>query len=189
MSAKKSPDSTDAASRPFIFSWHRFLLHASILSAGLLLGWLTWYFSNPPSVRFHETQADEYLTVAVTPHIEIALDSGSSIAVTDNQPIHMELFKGNVYFNINKNVMENIRVKIGDAFIEDVSSRFSIRMNKDGSRIVSVAEGRLKINVASGTYLVNALEQVDFDNIKISKHRLISKREVAPWATDRNNGF
>ncbi len=180
---------TDDTSQPFIFSWRRFLLHASILSAGLLLGWLTWYFSSPPSVRFHETKADEYLTVAVAPHIEIALDTGSSIAVTDNQPILMELFKGNVYFNINKNIMENIRIKIGDAFIDEVGTRFSIRMNKDGSRIISVAEGQLKINVASGTYLVNALEQVDFDNIKISRHRLISKQEVAPWATNRNNGF
>src|SRR5690606_9287509 len=116
----------------------------------------------------------------VTPDIEIALDTDSSIAITDNQPIQMELFKGNVYFNIRRDVMENIRIKIGEAFIDDVGTRFSIRMNKDGSRIISVAEGRLKINVASGTYLVNALEQVDFDNVKISRHRLISKRDVAP---------
>ncbi len=186
MSTKKPTDPADAASRPFIFSWRRFWLHASILAAGLLLGWMTWYFSKPQSVRFHETKADEYMTVAVTPHIEIALDTGSSIAVTDNQPLLMELFRGNVYFTINKNIMENIRIKIGEVLIEDVGKRFSIRMNKDGSRIVAVAEGQLKVNVASGTYLVNALEQADFDDVKIIQHRLISEREVAPWATGRN---
>jgi ferric-dicitrate binding protein FerR (iron transport regulator) len=186
MSAQKS---TDAASKPIVFSWRRFLLHASILGIGLLLGWMTWYFSKPQSVRFHETKADEYLTVAVTPHIEIALDTGSSIAITDRQPLFMELFKGNVYFNISRNAMEQIRIKVGEALIEDAGTRFSIRMNKDGSRIVSVAEGQLKINVASGAYQISALEQADFDNVKISRHRLISEREVAPWTTGWNSGF
>jgi transmembrane sensor len=176
--------STDSVSKPFVFSWRRFLLHTSILISGLLLGWLTWYFSNPQSVRFYETKADEYLTVAVTPHIEIALDTGSSIAITDRQPLFMEVFKGNVYLNIGKNVAEKIRIKVGEAFIEDVGTRFSIRMNKDGSRIVSVAEGQLKINVASGAYMVSALEQADFDDVRISRHSLISEREVAPWSAD-----
>jgi len=186
MSAHKS---TDSASKTFVFSWRRFLLHTSILAAGLLLGWMTWYFSKPQSVRFHETKADEYLTVAVTPHIEIALDAGSSIAITDHQPMRMELFKGNVYFNIDKNTMEQVRIKVGEALIENIGTRFSIRMNKDGSRIVSVAEGQLKINVASGAYQISALEQADFDNVKINRHRLISEREVAPWTANWNNGF
>lgn len=186
MSAHKS---TDSASNRFVFSWRRFLLHTSILAIGLLLGWMTWYFSKPQSVRFHETKADEYLIVAVTPHIEIALDTDSSIAITDHQPMLMELFKGNVYFNIGRSAIEKIRIKAGEAFIDDVGTRFSIRMNKNGSGVVSVAEGQLKINVASGEYLISALEQADFNKIKISGHRLISEREVAPWTTDRNSGF
>jgi transmembrane sensor len=186
MSAHKS---TDSASKSFVFSWRRFLLHTSILLVGLLLGLTTWYFSKPQSVRFHETKADEYLTVAVAPHIDIDLDVGSSIAITDRRPLIMELFKGNVYFNIGRNALEKVRIKVGEAFIEDVGTRFSIRMNKDGSRMVSVAEGQIKIHVASGAYLVSALEQADFDNVKISRHRLISEREVAPWIENRNNGF
>lgn len=184
MSAHKS---TDSASKRFVFSWRRFLLHTSILAIGLLLGWMTWYVSKPQSIRFHETKADEYLTVTVAPHIEIALDSGSSIAISDHQPMLMELFRGNVYFNIGKNTVETIRIKVGDAFIDDIGTRFSIRMNKNGSGIISVAEGQLKINVASGAYLISALEQADFDNVKISRHRLISEREVAPWTTDWNS--
>ena len=83
-----SQKSTDPGSspKPIVFSWRRFGLHAGIVIIGLLLGCLTWLFSKPQSVRFYETRADEYMTVAVTPSIEIALDNSSSIAVTDIKP-------------------------------------------------------------------------------------------------------
>jgi len=189
MSLQKSTDTDDSSAKPFVFSWRRFMIHASIVVIGLLLGWLTWYFSKPQSVRFHETKADEYLTVSVTPEIEIALDAGSSIAITDNHPMLMELFKGNVYFSVKKEAIEKFKIKIGEAIVEDVGTRFSIRMNKDGSRIASVAEGQLKIHVATGAYLVSAMEQADFDNFKFGGHRLISESEVAPWITNQFQGF
>ena len=184
MSLQKSTDTAntaDASEKPFVFSWRRFILHASILVIGLFLGWLTWYFSKPQSVRFYETKVDEYLSVSVTPEIEIALDAGSSIAITDNQPMLIELFKGNVYFNVNKKKKKKFRVKIGEAMVEDVGTRFSIRMNKNDGKVVSVAEGQIKIHVATGTFMISALEQAHFDNFKLSGHRLISESEVAPW--------
>lgn len=182
MSLQKSTDTAaDASEKPFVFSWRRFMLHSSIVVIGLLLGLLTWHFSKPQSVRFYETKMDEYLAVAVTPDIEIALDTGSSIAVTDNQPLLMELFKGNVYFSVSKSAVEKYRIKIGEATIEDAGGRFSIRMSKKDGKVVSVAEGQLRIHVAAGTYLVSALEQAHFDNFRLSGHRLISESEVAPW--------
>lgn len=188
MPSQKSTDPDDSSSKPFVFSWRRFGLHAGIVVIGLMLGWLTWLFSKPQSVRFYETRADEYMTVAVTPEIEIALDNSSSIAVTDIKPTYMELFKGNVYFNVKQNMSTQFKIKVGEALVEDVGTRFSIRKHNDSS-IVSVAEGQLKIHVASGTYLISAQEQADFDNFKISRHRMISEKEVAPWTSIDSTGL
>lgn len=172
---------SDSSQKPFVFSWRRLLLHCSILSIGVLLGLLSWIISKPYSVRFHETKAEEYLVISVTPDIEIAMDSNSSIAITDNKPLRMELFNGNIYFDIKKDALEKPEIKVGETLIEDAGNRFSIRLHKDGSNTVSVAEGQIKVHVDSGTHLISALEQADFDGFSISRHRMISEREVAPW--------
>lgn len=179
------PKFSDSSQKPFVFSWRRLLLHCSILSIGVLLGLLSWFISKPHSVRFHETKAEEYLAISVTPDIEIAMDSNSSIAITENNPLRMELFKGNIYFDVKKNAHERPEIKVGDTLIEDVGYRFSIRLHKDGSNTISVAEGLVKVHVASGTHLISTLEQADFDGFSISKHRMISEREVAPWHSQR----
>ena len=171
-------------SKPFVFSWQRFLIHCAILSACLFLGVLTWYISKPHSVRFYETKADEYLTVAVTPDIQIALDNSSSITVTNNEQLLMELFKGNVYFDSKNRAFEKLRIKIGTTTIENIGSRCSIRLKRNGSKTVSVADGQVKIQVGSDIYLLSALEQADFDDFKMSNHHMISEREVAPWHSD-----
>lgn len=165
----------------FVFSWRRFLLHCAIMGVCVLLGLMTWYFGKPHSVRFYETKSEESLATAIAPGIDMALDTRSSAAVKEGQPLQVELFKGNVYFDINKNAASQLEVKVGNAIIKDFGTRFSIQMHKDGSSHIAVANGHIKIHVASGIYQINALEQVAFDDASISKHRLVTERDIAPW--------
>lgn len=175
---------TNLSTKIFVFSWRRFLLHSAILSIGLLLGLLSWYISKPQSIRLYETPVGQHLAVNVTADVAVALDGNSSVAVTDNKPLRIELFKGNVYFDIRKDAADKPTIQVGNVFFDNVATRFSIRMNKRGGGTVSVAAGQVSIHLASSVYLISALEQADFDDYRISKHRLISKHEVAPWYVD-----
>ncbi|SER15108.1 FecR protein [Nitrosomonas sp. Nm51] len=178
MPQKKDSDSN---SKDIKLTWRQLLFHFVLLCLCVLLGVFSWYLSRPQSIRLHETGMHEYLTVSLTPEIEVSLDHGSSCAVTDYEPLRIELFRGNAYFNIKKKQADDFRVKVGEAFIEDLGTRFSVRMRKDGNHIVSVGQGQIKVHVADGEYLISALEQANFNNFKISKHRMISANEVAPW--------
>lgn len=165
----------------FVFSWRRLLVHSAIMGVCVTLGLMTWYFGKPPSVRFYETKSEEQLTTKIAPNINMALDIRSSVAVKDSQPLQVELFKGNVFFNTENNASNQLEVKVGNALIKDIGTRFSIETQKDGNHRIVVAEGHIKIHVASGIYQINALEQADFDDMNISKHMLASERDVAPW--------
>lgn len=156
------------------------MVHSAIMGVCVTLGLMTWYFGKPPSVRFYETKSEE-LTTKIAPHIDMALDVRSSVAVKESHPLQVELFKGNVFFNSASNASSQLEVKVGNALIKDIGTRFSIETHKDGSHHIAVAEGHIKIHVASGIYQINALEQADFDDMKISKHMLASERDVAPW--------
>lgn len=159
------------------------MLHFSIVSTGILLGLLSWYISKPQSFRLYETQVGQHLAIDVTNDVAIALDSDSSISVTENKPLQIELLKGNVYCNISKDASDKPTVQVGNVFFEDVDASFSIRKHKNGGGTVSVATGQIGIHLASSVYLINALEQADFDGYKISNHQLISSQNIAPWHT------
>lgn len=169
----------------FVFSWRRFMVHCAIMGVCVLLGLMTWYFGKPHSIRFYETKSEERLVTAIAPSIDMALDTRSSVAVKDSQPLQIELLKGNVYFDIQENATNTLEVKVGNAIIKDTGTRFSIQMHKDGSSHIAVADGHIKIHVASGVYQINAHEQADFDDARISKHRLITERDIAPWRSSQ----
>ncbi len=165
----------------FVFSWRRFMVHCAIMGVCVTLGLMTWYFGKPHSIRFYETNSEEQLATSIAPSIDMALDIRSSVAVKESQPLHVELFKGNVFFDIKKNATSQLEVKVGNVIIKDFGTRFSIQMQKDGSSHVAVADGHITIHVASGVYQLNAFEQADFDDARISKHMLASERDIAPW--------
>lgn len=165
----------------FTFSWRRFLVHCAIMGICIILGLMTWYFGKPPNIRFYETKPEEQLTAAIAPHIDMALDIRSFVAIKEDQPLQAELLKGNVYFDIKKNAANLLEVKVGNAIIKNSGTRFSIEKHPNGSNHIAVADGYIKIHVASGVYQINALEQADFDDTNISKHRLIAERDIAPW--------
>ncbi|MBK6959660.1 MAG: FecR domain-containing protein [Nitrosomonas sp.] len=181
----QKPEPPVIESFTFVFSWRRFLLHCAIMGVCVLLGLMTWYFGKPHSVRFYETKSEKQLATSIAPDINMALDTRSSVAVKESQPLQVELFKGNVYFDIKKSATHRLEVRVGNAIIKNTGTRFSIRMQKDGSNHIAFADGHVKIQVASGVYQINAHEQADFDDASISKHSFIIERDIAPWHSDQ----
>ena len=172
---------TDSSSKPFVFSWHRLFLHSSILGICLLLGLLSWYISKPQSIRLYETSIGQHLAVYMTADVAISLDSNSSVTVTKNKPLQIELLKGNAYFDIGKDAINIPTVQVGNVLFEDTAARFSIRKHNNGGGTVSVAIGQISIRLASSTYMIHALEQADFNDNRMSNHQIISTHDVAPW--------
>lgn len=172
----------DSSPYSFKFSWRRFLLHFMIIGAGLFFGLLSWLISHPHTTRFYETNAEQHQHIKIASHIEIFLDSNSAVAVTDTKPIQIELLKGNVYLDAIRLASNELKIKVGKAFLNDVAGRFKVSVLEDGGCNVAVIEGKTEIQAASGTYLVNAGEQASFDGLNVKEHSLITESSVAkPW--------
>ena len=165
----------------FVFSWRRFLQHCAIISIGVFFGLLSWYISKPQTTRFYQTNAEQHQIIAATAHIEIFLDENTAIAVTESRPVQIELFKGSAYFETNGNASNKLEVKVGTALIRDVGTRFRVNMLNDGSSNVAVEEGQVEIRVASGSHLISAGEQANFDGLNIAEHQLVTETNIAPW--------
>jgi transmembrane sensor len=165
----------------FVFSWRRFFMHCAIISIGVFFGLLSWYISKPQTTRFYQTNAEQYQSIAATPHIEIFLDMNSAVSVADNEPVKIELLKGNAYFETDGDALNELEVKVGDALIRDIGTRFRVSMLKDGSGNIAVEEGQVEIHVASGMHLISAGEQADFNKLHVTEHRLITEINIAPW--------
>lgn len=165
----------------FVFSWKRFFVHCAIMGFCVFLGLMTWYFGKPPSIRFYETKAEAPLKAPLAPGIDMALDTRSSVAVKESEPLQVELLKGNVYFDIQKHATNQLEVKVGNTIIRDVGTRFRVQLHKDGTGHIAVTDGHIKIHVPSGNvYQINAFEQAEFDDKGISKHRLLTERDIEP---------
>ena len=176
------PEQNKADSFNFVFSWRRLLLHCTIICVGLFLGLLSWYISKPQATRFYETSAEQHQNIKIMPHVQIFLGMNSAVAVTDNQPLQIELFKGNAYFDTSERRTNEIEVKVEKALIKNVGTRFRINMHADGSSSnIKVVEGKIEIYVASGTYQVNAGEQADFNGLSVYEHKLITETDSKSW--------
>lgn len=164
--------------------WLPYLIHGSIVATAVSLGLASWYIANPLKTRLHETVPGQRLTVAATPEIDISLDTDSSVAVSNTEPLLIELLRGTAFFSVNGEKPDKLKVKVGSTYIRDTGTRFSVsKWPKGGS--VAVAKGQVEVIVETGTYLVGAHEGADFDGIKVTNQRMLGEGEIAPWRTAR----
>ena len=166
------------AVRPF--TWRHILLHSAIIALALGLGLMSWYISKPVTARLHETEPGQRLTIQAAPDIIVSLDSDSAITVSNTQPPWIEVLRGNAYFDVTSENSEKLEVRVGPVRIKDIGTRFSVRMQQKGGS-VAVADGQVEIHMETGIYLVSAREHADFDSARVTKHRVITEADVAPW--------
>lgn len=158
----------------------RFLVHGSIVAAAVSLGLMSWFIAKPLSIRLHETEPGQRITVTATPNIDISLDSDSSVTVSNTDPPRIELLRGNAYFDVRGNGPGKLQLKVGTTYIRDMGTRFSVRKLSSGGNI-AVASGQVEIQVEMGTYLVGAHESADFDGVRVTGQRVIPDSAIAPW--------
>ena len=162
------------------FTWNRILLHSSIIAMALSLGLMSWYISKPVTARLHETEPGKRLTIQATPNIRVSLDTNSAITVSNTHPPWIEVLRGNAYFDVTSNDVERLEVRVGTVRIKDIGTRISVRMQQEGGS-VAVADGQVEIHMETGIHLVSAREHADFDSARVTKHRVTTEADVAPW--------
>jgi transmembrane sensor len=161
-------------------AWRRFLVHGSIIAAAASLGLMSWFIAKPLSIRLHETEPGQRITVTATPNIDISLDSDSSVTVSNTDPPRIELLRGNAYFDVRGDGPGKLQLKVGTTYIRDTGTRFSVRKSSSGGNI-AVASGQVEIQVEMGTYLIGAHESADFDGLRVTGQRVIPDSAIAPW--------
>lgn len=164
--------------------WRRFLIHLSIASTALFLGVMSWLIAKPMATRLHETVPGQRITVTATPHIDISLDSDSSVTVTNTEPPRIEMLRGNAFFDVRNTGAEKLQVKVGAAYISGMDSRFSVSKRSNGGS-VAVAAGQVEIQVETGKYLVGSREKADFSNKTVTGQRVIAEADIVPWKPTR----
>ena len=161
-------------------AWRPFLVHGSIVAAAVSLGLMSWFIAKPLSIRLHETEPGQRITITATPNIDISLDSDSSVTVSNTDPPRIELLRGNAYFDVRGDGPGKLQLKVGTTYIRDTGTRFSVRKSSSGGNI-AVASGQVEIQVKMGTYLIGAHESADFDGVRVSGQRVIPASAIAPW--------
>jgi transmembrane sensor len=157
-----------------------FLVHGSIIAIAVSLGLMSWFIAKPLSIRLHETEPGQRVTIAATPNIDISLDADSSVTVSNTEPPRMELLRGNAYFDVRGDGAGKLQLKVGTTYIRDTGTRFSVSKSSTGGS-VAVASGEVEIQVEMGTYLVGAHETANFDGVRVTGQRVIPDSAIAPW--------
>jgi transmembrane sensor len=155
-------------------------VHGSIIAIAVSLGLMSWFIAKPLSIRLHETEPGQRVTIAATPNIDISLDADSSVTVSNTEPPRMELLRGNAYFDVRGDGAGKLQLKVGTTYIRDTGTRFSVSKSSTGGS-VAVASGEVEIQVEMGTYLVGAHESADFDGVRVTGQKIISDSAIAPW--------
>lgn len=156
-----------------------FSIQWSAALAGLALA-VSFFFSWPAEIIQQETAPGQHRTLAINDHLEVALDADSAVRITKSRPVRVELLRGEAYFSVSNSAANTLEVEVNGIRIKDIGTRFSVKNHLNGGR-VSVAEGLVEVQLASGPYTVSAGRRIDFDKIRVGADTLLSVTDVAPW--------
>tara|TARA_R110002073_G_scaffold65940_3_gene164373 strand:- start:2736 stop:3269 length:534 start_codon:yes stop_codon:yes gene_type:complete len=169
------------------YRYKKFLLPFITAAIAMLAGSLIFILPPPVATQFHETTAGKYLSISVAADITIELDANSAVTVTNSEPPKVELLQGNAYFEIQRKDVDTTKLEVilGDVLIRNQGTRFSLKKLKNGGR-VAISKGQIEIYFGNQARLVNAGQQVDFDNAHITEESSIVGLDIATWRRNKN---
>ena len=165
-----------------IFRQKKFLLPFLSAAIAMLMGALIFILPPPLSAQLHETKADQYHTVTVTPAVTIELDERSAITVTNSEPPSVELLMGNAFFDRKKTSVDTqkLEITVGDVRFLDMGASFSLETLRNGGSI-AIANGQIEMNIGGQSRLISAGQRIDFDNKRVIDESSIVGLNIASW--------
>ena len=160
----------------------KFLLPFLSAAAVMLMGGIIFFLPPPLATQFHETMADQYQRVTLTPEVTVELDERSAIAVTNSEPLSIELIKGNAYFDNNHTAAQTqaLEIVVGDVRFLAESASFSLETLKKGGRI-AISNGQMEMNIGGQTRSVSAGQRVEFNNNRVIEEISNVDLDIASW--------
>lgn len=155
----------------------------SILLA-LITSTFIYFIPHPVDTQIYENYSDNYQIIEVNPQVFIYLDADSSITVRRNNPIQVELIRGEAFFDIQakSKVLHQLEIMIGNARIFNMGTQFNIKMQNESSEI-AITDGQIELQLSSQTYLISSGRKVEFNkNQIITDSIIINRSEVTPWS-------
>jgi transmembrane sensor len=165
-----------------IFRTKKFLLPFLSAAIAMLTGALIFILPPPLSTQLHETTADQYQSVTVTPEVAVELDERSAITVTNSEPPSVELLMGNAYFDSNNTseAIQTLEITVGDVRFLSMGASFSLETLRNGGSI-AITNGQLEMNIGGQVHLLSAGQQINYDNQRVVDESSIVGLDVAPW--------
>lgn len=164
------------------FRLKKFLLPFLSAAAVMLVGGLIFFLPPPLATQLHETMADQYQRVILTPGITVELDERSAIAVTNSEPLSIELIKGNAYFDSNNTSaqIQALEIVVSDVRFLAKGASFSLETLKKGGRI-AISNGQLEMNIGDQARFVSAGQRIDFNSNRVIEEISIVDLDIASW--------
>lgn len=165
-----------------IFRQKKFILPFLSAAVVMLMGALIFILPPPLATQFHETKAGQYQRVTLTPGITVELDERSAIAVTNSEPLSIELIKGNAYFDNNNASapIQALEISVGDVRFLDNGASFSLETLKNGGS-VAISNGQMEINIGGQVHSASAGQRINFNNNRIIEELSIVDTDIASW--------
>lgn len=172
--------------KPAPSSRKKYIIPFASAAAVMLFGITIFILPPPISHQLHTTATGQYEQVFVGPDIRIDMNANSSMTVSNGQPPEIELLQGSIYFDITNSDTNtsNLVVIVNEARIKNIGTQFSVARQNDGGS-VAVSDGQVEIQISTQSLLIQAGQQVTFDNTRITEEAPIVKTNIAPWRQDR----
>ncbi len=149
----------------------------------LITGTLIYFIPHPIITQIYENYAESYQVIEVNPGVFIYLDTDSSITIRRNEPIQIELIRGEASFDIQEaksKILNQLEIIIGDARISNKGTRFNIKIHDKRSEI-TITDGQIELHLPFQKYLIDSGRKVEIDNNQIIADTIINRTEVSPW--------
>lgn len=154
-----------------------------VILLSLITGVLIYFVPRPIITQIYENYSESYQVIEVNPRVFIYLDMDSLITIRRNEPIQIELIRGEASFDIREaqsRISDQLEIIIGDARITNKGTRFNIRIHNKHSEI-AITDGQIELHLPSQKYLIGSGRKVEFNNNQIITDNIINRTEVSPW--------
>jgi len=167
--------------KPAPSSRKKYIIPFASAAAVMLFGITIFILPPPISHQLHTTVTGQYEQVFVGPDIRIDMNANSSMTVSNAQPPEIELLQGSLYFDITNSDTNTSKlvVIVNEARIKNIGTQFSVARQNDGGS-VAVTDGQVEIQIGTQSLLIQAGQQVTFDNTKITEEASIVKANITP---------
>jgi len=156
-----------------------------IAAAITLLVGAFWFFQqNSPTSTVQLAATENTLRDTLSDGSMVALNQHSSLSTAFSKKHRRIRMRGEAYFEVAKNPEKPFVIEVAQVEVTVIGTRFNVDNRSDSTKvIVSVEEGKVKVQIGRQIIFLNAGEQatIDCSNEQIIRSKLLPSGNVKAW--------